>query len=146
MPSEWTKTYCRNSPVTSALPNWWSALSVSDDVPYCSNDWHRGVKPTLTLPCEKRTRIDLINPQLPETIQIWRHDIITLFQVHRLRSEFLKAVLRQDISWYDGRKSNDFASTFTEWVTLPPKIRLWTHFHGRSHPVPWFCFFVLQES
>jgi len=37
-----------------------------------------------------------------------------LFQVYKIRSRFLQAVLRQDISWYDTATSNDFASRITE--------------------------------
>ena len=35
-------------------------------------------------------------------------------QVHRIRTEFLKAVLRQDVGWYDTNTSTDFASKMTE--------------------------------
>lgn len=37
------------------------------------------------------------------------------FQVYRIRSEFLKSILRQDIGWHDRRTSNDFASRITEY-------------------------------
>jgi len=35
-------------------------------------------------------------------------------QVFRIRGEFLRAVLRQDIAWYDTNTSTDFASRLTE--------------------------------
>jgi len=38
-------------------------------------------------------------------------------QVYRIRSQFLHAVLRQDMSWYDTATSNDFASRITEYFS-----------------------------
>lgn len=35
-------------------------------------------------------------------------------QVFKIRNEFLKAVLRQDVGWYDTTTTNDFASKMTE--------------------------------
>ena len=36
------------------------------------------------------------------------------FQVFRIRMEFLKAILRQDMSWYDMKTTSDFATRMTE--------------------------------
>ena len=36
------------------------------------------------------------------------------YQVFRIRKEFLKSVLRQDIGWYDVNTTTDFASRMTE--------------------------------
>ena len=38
----------------------------------------------------------------------------SMHQVFRIRGEFLRAVLRQDIAWYDTNTSTDFASRLTE--------------------------------
>jgi hypothetical protein len=35
-------------------------------------------------------------------------------QVHRIRGLFFKAVLRQNIAWYDTHKTGDFAGKLTE--------------------------------
>lgn len=35
-------------------------------------------------------------------------------QVFRIRMEFLKAILRQDMSWYDMKTTSDFATRMTE--------------------------------
>ena len=35
-------------------------------------------------------------------------------QVHRIRGLFYRAVLRQDIGWYDTHKTGDFAAKITE--------------------------------
>lgn len=43
--------------------------------------------------------------------------LIMFLKVYRIRSEFLKAILRQDVGWYDTKSSNDFASRITEYVT-----------------------------
>lgn len=39
-------------------------------------------------------------------------------QIARVRKMFLKAVLRQDMAWYDTNTSTNFASRITEWVPL----------------------------
>ena len=38
----------------------------------------------------------------------------TISKVFRIRCEFLRNVLRQDISWYDTNTATDFASRMTE--------------------------------
>ena len=40
--------------------------------------------------------------------------LFTAFQVFRIRSQFLRSVLNQDISWYDTNTTTDFASRMTE--------------------------------
>ena len=40
--------------------------------------------------------------------------IIYQCQVFRIRGEFLRAVLRQDVGWYDTNTTTDFASRLTE--------------------------------
>ena len=40
--------------------------------------------------------------------------LTTTIQVFRIRGEFLSAILRQDISWYDTNTATDFASRMTE--------------------------------
>ncbi len=37
-------------------------------------------------------------------------------QVHRIRSLFLKAVLRQEVGWYDTHRTGDFATRMTEYI------------------------------
>ena len=37
-----------------------------------------------------------------------------LIQVFRVRGEFLRAILRQDVGWYDTNTATDFASKMTE--------------------------------
>ena len=37
-------------------------------------------------------------------------------QVHKIRGLFFKAVLRQDIGWYDTHQTGDFAAKMAEWV------------------------------
>lgn len=37
-------------------------------------------------------------------------------QVFKIRGLFLKAILRQDIGWYDTHQTGDFASRMTEYV------------------------------
>ena len=39
-------------------------------------------------------------------------------QVFRIRCLFLKAILRQDIGWYDTHETGDFASKMTEYVNI----------------------------
>lgn len=40
-------------------------------------------------------------------------------QISKVRKMFLKAVLRQDMAWYDTNTSTNFASRITEWVFFP---------------------------
>ena len=39
-------------------------------------------------------------------------------QVFRIRCLFLKAILRQDIGWYDTHETGNFASKMTEYVNI----------------------------
>ena len=48
-------------------------------------------------------------------------------QIERVRKKFLRAVLRQDMTWYDTNTSTNFASRITEYV-----------FEAHKH----FCLFV----
>ena len=45
---------------------------------------------------------------------ITRSQLFAALQVFRIRSQFLRSVLNQDISWYDTNTATDFASRMTE--------------------------------
>ena len=44
--------------------------------------------------------------------------ISCLYKAYRIRTEFLKAILRQDISWFDTTTTTDFATKMTELVYI----------------------------
>lgn len=43
-------------------------------------------------------------------------NIAAMRQISKVRKMFLRAVLRQDMAWYDTNTSTNFASRITEWV------------------------------
>merc|ERR1719239_292923 len=55
-------------------------------------------------------------------------------QAYRIRTEFLKAMLRQDISWFDMTTTSDFASKMTEDLN---KIQ-----EGMGEKIGMLCFFM----
>lgn len=63
-------------------------------------------------------------------------------QISRVRKMFLKAVLRQDMAWYDTNTSTNFASRINEWVfflslhryvisQIEDNKKLWNHHDKR---------------
>ena len=44
--------------------------------------------------------------------------VVVECQVHKIRGLFFKAILRQDIGWYDTHQTGDFAAKMAEWANL----------------------------